>query len=70
MRKIKLCKEGTKKAKGDKCIPSVVLYHLQLKSLGKIINQNIYLFIYSFIYLFIFLFIYSKKLHHGLSTGF
>ena len=58
LRKIKFCKEGIKKAKGDKGIPFVVLYHLQLKSLGKIINQNIYLlnmnlFSYLCIYLFI-----------------
>ena len=43
MRKVKFCKEGIKKAKGAKGIPFAVTYHLQLKNLGRIINQNIYL---------------------------
>ena len=42
MEKVKFCKEGMKKAKGVKGIPSVVTYHPQLKNLGRIINQNIY----------------------------
>ena len=36
-------KEGVKKAKGVTGIPFVVTYHPQLKNLGRIINQNIYL---------------------------
>ena len=43
MRKVKFCKEGIKKAKRVKYIPCVVTYHPQLKNLGRIINQNIYL---------------------------
>ena len=43
MRKVKFGKEGIKKAKGVKGIPFVVTYHPQLKNLGRIINQNIYL---------------------------
>ena len=43
MRKVKFCKEGIKKAKGVKGIPFVVMYHPQLKNLGRTINQNIYL---------------------------
>ena len=43
MRKVKLCKEKIEKAKGVKGMPFVVTYHPQLKNLGKIINQNIYL---------------------------
>ena len=43
MRKVRFCKEGIKKAKGVKGIPFVVTYHPQLKNLGRIINQNIYL---------------------------
>ena len=43
MRKVKFCKEGIKKAKGVKSIPFVVVCHPQLKNLGRIINQNIYL---------------------------
>ena len=40
MRKVKFCREGIKKAKGIEGIPFVVTYHPQLKSLGRIINQN------------------------------
>ena len=40
---LKFGKEGIKKAKGVKGIPFVVTYHPQLKNLGRIINQNIYL---------------------------
>ena len=43
MRKVKFCKEGIKKVKGVKGRPFVVTYHPQLKNLGRIINQNIYL---------------------------
>ena len=43
MRKVKFCKEGIKKAKGVKGIPFALTYHPQLKKLGRIINQNIYL---------------------------
>ena len=43
MRKVKFGKERIKKAKGVKGIPFVVTYHPQLKNLGRIINQNIYL---------------------------
>ena len=43
MRKVKICKERIKKAKGVKGIPFVVTYHPQLKDLGRIINQNFYL---------------------------
>ena len=43
MRKVKFCKEEIKKAKVVKGIPFVVTYHPQLKNLGRIINQNIYL---------------------------
>ena len=43
MRKVKFCKEKIEKAKGVKGTPFVVTYHPQLKNLGKIINQNIYL---------------------------
>ena len=43
MRKVKFGKEGIEKAKGVKGIPFVVTYHLQLKNLGRIINQNFYL---------------------------
>ena len=43
MRKVKFGKEGIKKAKGVKGIPFVFTYRPQLKSLEKIINQNIYL---------------------------
>ena len=40
MRKVKFCREGIKKAKGIEGIPFVATYHSQLKSLGRIINQN------------------------------
>ena len=43
MRKVKFCKEEIKKAKVVKGIPSVVTYESQLKNLGRMINQNIYL---------------------------
>ena len=43
MRKVKFCKEGIKKAEGVKGIPFAITYHPQLKYLGGIINQNIYL---------------------------
>ena len=43
MRNVKFCKEGIKKPKGVKGIPFVVTYHLQLKNLGRVINQNLYL---------------------------
>ena len=43
LRKVKLGKGGIKKAKGVKGISFVVTYHPQLKNLGRIINQNIYL---------------------------
>ena len=43
MRKVKFGKEGIKNAEGVKGIPFVVLYHPQLKNIGRIINQNIYL---------------------------
>ena len=43
MRKDKLYKEGIKKGKGVKGIPFVVTYRPQLKNLGRIVNQNIYL---------------------------
>ena len=43
MRKVKFGKEEIKKAKRVKSIPFVVTLHSQLKNLGRIINQNIYL---------------------------
>ena len=43
MRKVKFGKEGIKKAKGVKGIPFDVTYHPQLKNIGRIVNQNIYL---------------------------
>ena len=43
IRKVKLGKEGLKKAKGVKDIPFVVTYQPHLKNLERIINQNIYL---------------------------
>ena len=43
LKKVKLGKGGIKKAKGVKGISFVVTYHPQLKNLGRIINQNIFL---------------------------
>ena len=43
MRRVQFGKEGIKKAKGVKGILFVLTYHLQLKNLGRKINQNIYL---------------------------
>ena len=43
MRKVKFCKKEIKKAKGVKGISFVVTYYPQLKNLGRIINQKIYL---------------------------
>ena len=43
VRKVKFCQEEIKKAKVVKGIPFVVMYHPQLKNLGRIINKNIYL---------------------------
>ena len=43
MGKVKFCKEEIENAKGVKGITFVVTYHPQLKNLGRIINQNIYL---------------------------
>ena len=42
---MKFCKDGIKTTKGDKGIPFVVIYHPQLKHLGKIIKKT---FIYRF----------------------
>ena len=43
MRKVTFGKERIKNAKGVKGIPFFVTYHPQLKNLGRIINQKIYL---------------------------
>ena len=43
MKKAMFCKKRLKKATGVKDIPFVVMYHPQLKNLGRILNQNIYL---------------------------
>ena len=43
MRNVKFGKEGIKKTKEVKGIPFVVTYYPQLKDLGRIINENIYL---------------------------
>ena len=43
MRKVKFRKEGTKKTEGTKGVPFVVTQHPQLKNLGRITNQDIYI---------------------------